>query len=106
MRLGVDVLFRHLDVGDLLGRHHQAEVYALEQEDGAVLQAAGDRRLADERPLTGQPAVAAVLQGRPRGQVALQERLEGRGGGQHTDTSILSIFKSYFLRNKCANELR
>lgn len=77
MRLGVDVLFRHLDVGDLLGRHHQAEVHALQQEDGAVLQAAGDGRLADERPLTGPPVVPGVAQAGARRQVALQERLGG-----------------------------
>lgn len=77
VRLGVDVLLGHLDVGDLLGRHDQAEVHALEQEDGSVLQAAGDRRLTDERPLARAPVVPAVLQAGPRRQVALQERLGG-----------------------------
>lgn len=42
MGFGIDVLLGHLDVGDLLGRHHEAEVHAFEQEDAAVLQAAGD----------------------------------------------------------------
>lgn len=75
VRFGVDVLLGHLDVGDLLERHYQAEVHALEQEDGSVLHATGDRRLTDERPLTGSPVVPAVLQAGTRRQVALQERL-------------------------------
>lgn len=81
VRLGVDVLLRQLDVGDPPARHHQAEVHALEQEDGTVLQAAGERVLADQRPLAGQPVVPAVLQGGTRSQVALQEGLVGRRGG-------------------------
>lgn len=78
MRFGVDVFLRHLDVRDLPGRHHQAEVHTLEQEDASVLQAAGDRRLADQRPAAAQPVVLTVLQGRPWRQVALQKRLDGK----------------------------
>ena len=39
--LGVDELLGEPDVGHALGGHHQAEVYALEQEGRAVPQAAG-----------------------------------------------------------------
>lgn len=78
MGLGVDVFLRHLDVRDLLRRHHQVEIHTLEQEDGGVLQAAGDGGLADQCPLAGQPVVAAVLQRGSRLQVALQEGLDRR----------------------------
>lgn len=71
MGLGVDVLLGHLHEGDPFGGDHQAEVHALQQEDASVSQTAGDRRLADERPVAGQPSVPVVLQGRTRGQVAL-----------------------------------
>lgn len=75
MWFGVDELLRQPDVGDLFNGDHQAKVYTLEQEDSAVLEAAVHRRLADECPLAAEPALAAVLQRRAWGQVALQKRL-------------------------------
>lgn len=71
MRLGIDKLLRQLNEGDPPGGHHQAEVYTLEQKDGSVLQAAGDRVLADESPVPGQPVLAGVLQRGTGAQVAL-----------------------------------
>ena len=61
MRFGVDELLGELDVGDALGGHHQAEVYALEQEGGSLLQTAGDAVLTDQCPVPGQPALLPVL---------------------------------------------
>lgn len=89
--LWVDVFLRHVDVRDPPGRHHQAEVHTLEQEDAAVSQAAGDGGLADQGPVTSPPVVAAVLEGGARGQVALQEGLDGTGGTYTSNTRRLHL---------------
>lgn len=78
MRFGIDELLRQPDVRDFFGSDHQAKVYTLKQEDGAVLEAAVYRRLADESPLAAEPALAPVLQCRAWRQVALQKCLHKR----------------------------
>lgn len=64
MGFGIDELLRQPDVGNFFGGDHQAKVYTLKQEDGAVLEAAVHRCLADECPLASKPALAPVLQRR------------------------------------------
>lgn len=93
VRLGVDVLLSQSDVRDALDGHSQAKVQTPQEELRPILYAAGDRSLADQSPLVSHPALRAVLQGRTRGQVRLEERLDTQ---KQPITQQCSLFKGYF----------